>query len=137
MSDVVNADSDIGAGTNAFGSIVWTACTCSSSDLGIGLTKAVRHQMEPPYPKLQHRQREQGSHGGEHRARQQFTTTLRAAQNSFRTRQFPNTTASMPLRMKVLNASAGVFTIGSPFRLNDVFNTTGTPVASPKRLINR
>ena len=38
---------------------------------------------------------------------------------------------SMPLRTKVLYASAGVVTMGSPRRLCDVFMTTGTPVRSP------
>ena len=36
---------------------------------------------------------------------------------------------------KVLKAFAGVFTIGSPFRLNEVFSTAGTPVACAKRSI--
>ena len=35
---------------------------------------------------------------------------------------------SMPERLKVLNAWLGCSTIGSPFRLNDVFMITGTPV---------
>ena len=33
----------------------------------------------------------------------------------------------MPLRMNVLSASAGVVTIGSPRRLNDVFRSAGHP----------
>jgi len=33
--------------------------------------------------------------------------------------------------MKVEKASAGVATIGSPFKLKDVFKRTGTPVAWP------
>ena len=41
----------------------------------------------------------------------------------------PMTSASRPLRANVLMASAGVLTIGSPRRLNEVFITTGTPVA--------
>src|SRR5258705_12808902 len=45
------------------------------------------------------------------------------------------TSASRPLRANVLMASPGVFTIGSPRRLNDVFITTGTPVARPNREI--
>ena len=43
----------------------------------------------------------------------------------------------MPDRLKVLKACAGVSTIGSPFRLKDVFMITGTPVSSPKRSIMR
>ena len=39
---------------------------------------------------------------------------------------------SMPLRLKVLYACSGVLTMASPFRLKDVFITTGTPVALPK-----
>ena len=38
-------------------------------------------------------------------------------------------------RENVLNAFAGVSTMGSPFRLNDVFMITGTPVSSPNRSI--
>jgi hypothetical protein len=39
--------------------------------------------------------------------------------------------------MNVECALAGVVTIGSPFRLNDVLSTTGTPVCSPKLEISR
>lgn len=45
--------------------------------------------------------------------------------------QSPKTRASIPLLLKVLKASRGVFTIGSPLRLNEVFKITGTPVACP------
>src|SRR5262245_23751437 len=38
-----------------------------------------------------------------------------------------STNASIPLRWNVLTASAGVLTIGSPRRLNDVLSSTGTP----------
>jgi len=51
--------------------------------------------------------------------------------NGLRTRFEPRTNRSMSLLLKVLKASPGVFTIGSPRRLNDVLSTTGTPVASP------
>src|SRR4029078_7276376 len=47
------------------------------------------------------------------------------------------TSASRPLRAKVLMASAGVFTIGSPRRLKDVFITTRTPVSCAQRLMSR
>jgi len=52
-------------------------------------------------------------------------------------RQCSSTSTSMPQRRKVLKASSGVFTIGSPFRLNEVLSTTGTPVASPNCLMSR
>src|SRR5439155_10098198 len=41
---------------------------------------------------------------------------------------------SIPERENVLRASAGVAMIGSPFRLKEVFSTTGTPVAEQARL---
>ena len=44
--------------------------------------------------------------------------------------KLPNTRVSISLFEKVLNAFAGVFTIGSPFKLNEVLSTAGTPVAS-------
>ena len=40
----------------------------------------------------------------------------------------------MSLLLNVLKALAGVVTIGSPRRLNEVFISTGTPVFSAKRL---
>jgi len=49
---------------------------------------------------------------------------------------WPSTSTSMPLRLKVLNASAGVLTIGSPLRLKEVLSRIGMPVASPNVLIN-
>src|SRR5882762_3257011 len=52
---------------------------------------------------------------------------------SFQTRQFSRTSASSWLRTKVVYASRGVLTIGSPRRLNEVLRSTGTPVTSPKR----
>jgi len=54
---------------------------------------------------------------------------------SFSTKKFSNTRLSISLLEKVLNASAAVFTIGSPLRLKEVLSTTGTPVACPKRSI--
>jgi hypothetical protein len=50
--------------------------------------------------------------------------------------KFSSTKTSISLLEKVLKALAGVFTIGSPFRLNEVFSTTGTPVDCPKRSIS-
>src|SRR5260370_30089312 len=47
----------------------------------------------------------------------------------------PIARTSILVRRKQSMACAGVFTIGS-FSLNDVFNSTGTPVTSPKRRIN-
>src|SRR5437867_6477970 len=41
------------------------------------------------------------------------------------------TRRSIPERENVLRASAGVATIGSPFKLKEVFSTTGTPVSWP------
>ena len=55
----------------------------------------------------------------------------------FSTTQSPRTSTSIPLRAKVASASAGVLTIGSPLRLKDVFISTGTPVALPKRSMSR
>ena len=49
----------------------------------------------------------------------------------FLTTVLPKMSVSIPLWLKVLKAFAGVATIGSPLRLNDVFKSTGTPVASP------
>src|SRR5207237_10721829 len=48
----------------------------------------------------------------------------------FRTTKFSSSSTSMPLRAKVSSASAGVLTMGSPLRLNEVVSTNGTPVAS-------
>ncbi len=48
----------------------------------------------------------------------------------FRTTKFSSSSRSMPLRAKVSSASAGVLTMGSPFRLKEVLSTSGTPVAS-------
>ena len=59
-----------------------------------------------------------------------------AGQDGFSTIKFPRTRVSISLLEKVLKALAGVFTIGSPFRLKDVLSTAGTPVACPKRSIN-
>ena len=50
--------------------------------------------------------------------------------------KLPRTRASISLLENVLNALAGVFTMGSPFKLNEVFRITGTPVACPKRSIS-
>ena len=44
---------------------------------------------------------------------------------------------SIPERLNVLKACEGSSTIGSPFRLKEVFMMTGTPVISPKRSIIR
>ena len=41
--------------------------------------------------------------------------------------------ASRPVPQKHLRASTGDSTIGSPFTLNDVLSTTGTPVSSENR----
>ena len=43
---------------------------------------------------------------------------------------------SISLRKNVLKALAGVVTMGSPFRLNEVFRMAGIPVACEKRLIS-
>jgi len=56
-------------------------------------------------------------------------STAIASLHGFSTRKFSSTKASISLFEKVCKALAGVFTMGSPFRLNEVFNTTGTPVA--------
>ena len=48
---------------------------------------------------------------------------------------FSKTRLSISLRENVLNAFAGVVTMGSPLRLNDVFRMIGVPVACPKRVI--
>ena len=48
----------------------------------------------------------------------------------------PNTSVSMSLRRKVEMAWSGLFTMGSPLRLNDVLRTTGTPVSASKASIN-
>jgi hypothetical protein len=55
----------------------------------------------------------------------------------FSIRKFSKTRASISLLEKVSKALAGVLTMGSPFRLKDVFSTTGMPVACPKRSIRR
>ena len=54
----------------------------------------------------------------------------------FSTIKFPRTRTSMPLRMKVLYAFSGEVTIGSPFKLNDVFMSIGMPVFSSNFLIS-
>ena len=59
-----------------------------------------------------------------------------ARQLCFSTIKFPRTSVSISLFEKVLKALAGVFTIGSPFRLKEVLSTAGTPVACPNRSIN-
>ena len=46
--------------------------------------------------------------------------------------KLPMTSASISLLEKVLKALAGVFTIGSPLRLKEVFSSAGIPVACPK-----
>src|SRR5216684_1592751 len=51
-------------------------------------------------------------------------------------RKSPITSASMRVRKKQSSASSGRQTIGS-LSLNDVFNTTGTPVKSRNALISR
>lgn len=61
---------------------------------------------------------------------------LAVIQAGFSTRKLPSTRLSISLFEKVLKAFAGVVTIGSPRRLKEVFNTTGTPVAWPKRSIS-
>ena len=63
--------------------------------------------------------------------------TVAEVEEDFSTRKFSRTKVSISLLQKVLKALAGVLTIGSPFRLKDVFSTTGTPVAWPKRSIRR
>src|SRR5690606_19296390 len=49
--------------------------------------------------------------------------------SGLRTRNEFRTSMSIWLLLKVLKASSGEVTIGSPRRLNEVFSTTGTPVA--------
>ena len=44
--------------------------------------------------------------------------------SSFKTMQFSRAKISNPDFVKVFSASCGELTIGSPFRLNDVFNKT-------------
>jgi hypothetical protein len=53
----------------------------------------------------------------------------------FTTRKLPITRASMPELKNVQMASVGVHTIASPRKLNDVFNSTGTPVRLPNSSI--
>ena len=48
-----------------------------------------------------------------------------------------STSRSMPLLENVLNAFCGVLTMGSPFRLKDVFKITGTPVSWPNFSMSR
>ncbi len=43
----------------------------------------------------------------------------------------------MPERVNVLNASAGLDTMGSPLRLKEVFSTTGVPVCWPNASMSR
>ena len=52
--------------------------------------------------------------------------------SSLSTKKFSKTRVSISLFQKVWNALAGVLTMGSPLRLNEVLSTTGTPVAWPK-----
>ncbi len=73
-------------------------------------------------------------------ARRVFGPSLRTAprspyNNVFSITQLSNTRQSISLLEKVLNAFAGVVTMGSPLRLNEVLSNTGTPVAWPKRSI--
>src|SRR5207247_7091480 len=56
---------------------------------------------------------------------------------AFQTIQSFRTRRSIPERENVLRASAGVATIGSPFKLKEVFSTTGTPVSWPNASIRR
>lgn len=50
----------------------------------------------------------------------------------FRTSTLFMSSASRLLLKNVRSAPRGVLTIGSPFKLNDVFRIIGTPVRSPK-----
>jgi len=45
--------------------------------------------------------------------------------------KLPKAKTSIPLLANVFKASTGEATIGSPLRLKEVFNRTGTPVALP------
>jgi hypothetical protein len=54
----------------------------------------------------------------------------------FSTTKFSRTSISISLFENVLNAFAGVFTMGSPFRLKEVFSSAGTPVAWANLSIN-
>ena len=50
--------------------------------------------------------------------------------------QLSITNVSSPLFENVFKASSGLFTIGSPLTLKDVFNNKGTPVAFPNLSIS-
>ena len=95
---------------------------------------AGRSRSEPPARMDRRRGRRRASTrlAPKHRrlcARSAFTTPREQSHHALSITHPPNTSESIPLRKNVLNASSGVFTIGSPFRLKDVFSTTGTPVA--------